>query len=63
MAHIPFARDEPADEVLRISSIHPKALRDHIRLYRTLVHGPSPLTPTQREMIGVAVSQLNGCRY
>lgn len=63
MAYIAYARNEPQANILRISTIHPDALRAHRDFYRTLVHGPSPLSRTRREMIAVAVSQLNGCRY
>jgi len=36
---------------------------DHRALYRTLMFGHSPLRRYQREMIGMAVSALNGCHY
>lgn len=49
--------------ILRISSIHPDAIQAHFSLYRALVHGPSPLSRLRREMIAVAVSQLNECHY
>lgn len=63
MAFIDYRDDHPSDHVLRISTVHPDALRDHVRFYRTLVHAPSPLSRVRREMIAVAVSQLNGCHY
>ncbi|HKY60833.1 MAG TPA: carboxymuconolactone decarboxylase family protein [Gemmatimonadota bacterium] len=63
MAFIAYDQDQPRGNILRISTIHPEALRAHLDLYRTLVHGPSPLSRTRREMIAVAVSQLNGCHY
>lgn len=63
MAFIDYQHDQPRANILRISTIHPEALRAHLDLYRTLVHGPSPLSRTQREMIAVTVSQLNGCHY
>lgn len=63
MAFIDYDRNEPRTNILRISTIHPEALRTHLDLYRALVHGPSPLSRTRREMIAVAVSQLNGCHY
>lgn len=63
MAFIDYHDGRPHDHVLRISTVHERAMLDHIRFYRTLVHGPSPLSRVRREMIGVAVSQLNGCHY
>jgi alkylhydroperoxidase family enzyme len=32
-------------------------------LYGALMHGRSPLTRAQREMIAVVVSRTNGCHY
>lgn len=49
--------------ILRIQSLNPTALHDGIRLYLTLMHGPSELTRAQREMIAVVVSAANRCRY
>jgi len=49
--------------VLRSQSLHPEALRDHYRLYRTVMFSRGELTRAQREAIAVAVSSVNGCRY
>jgi alkylhydroperoxidase family enzyme len=49
--------------ILEVQSLHPRALVDHHRLYRTLMFGPSPLTRAEREMIAVVVSAANGCYY
>lgn len=51
------------DNVLKVHSLHPETLRAHIDLYRTVMYGRSGLTRIEREMIGVVVSQLNGCHY
>lgn len=64
MAYIEYGEpDRPMDHILKISTVHPEALRAHRRLYRVLVKRPSPLSRVRREMIAVAVSALNGCRY
>ena len=72
MAFIPYLGDEaidPADRVpdrdhiIRIHGVHARTMRHHYELYRELMHGPGPLSRVQREMIAVAVSGLNGCRY
>lgn len=51
------------DNILRIHGINPPTLRAHLSLYRSVMHGPSPLTRVQREVLGVVVSALNGCHY
>ena len=38
-------------------------MRLHLQLYLHLMYGKSSITRTQREMIAVLVSQLNGCEY
>jgi uncharacterized peroxidase-related enzyme len=43
--------------------MHPQALLDHLRLYRELMFGESGLTRAEREMLAVAVSVENECRY
>lgn len=49
--------------VLRIQSLHPAALRQGVSLYETLMHGPSPLSRAEREMLAVVVSRANDCHY
>lgn len=51
------------DNILRIHGHNPASMRAHYELYRLLMAGPSPLSRTQREMIAVVVSSLNGCFY
>ena len=51
------------DHILRVHSLWPETLRDHAQLYHTIMHGTSGLSRTEREMIGVVVSDLNGCHY
>jgi uncharacterized peroxidase-related enzyme len=50
-------------EILRIHSVHPQALLDHLKLYRELMFGESELTRAEREMLAVTVSVVNECRY
>lgn len=50
-------------EILRIHSVHPQALLDHLKLYRELMFGESGLTRAEREMLAVTVSVANECRY
>ena len=51
------------DNILRIHSLNPPTLRGHLALYRSVMHGPSPLTRAEREMVAVVVSAENHCRY
>ena len=53
----------PVAHVLRVSSVNPPVLRAHYELYRAIMHGRSPLTRVQREMIATVVSLLNQCHY
>ena len=55
--------DEIVDNILGIHSLHPRSLRDHLMLYRTLMYGQSALSRREREMVAVAVSAANECHY
>jgi alkylhydroperoxidase family enzyme len=57
------ARTGRVDHVMAIHSLHPRSMRDHEQLYRTLMYRPGGLTRPEREMIGVVVSALNRCHY
>ena len=49
--------------ILKIMSRSPKALRDSMKMYLTIMHGPSDLSRAQREMMATIVSQVNQCHY
>jgi len=51
------------DNIMKIHSLNPPSLSGHFELYSTLMRGRSDLTRVQREMIAVAVSALNRCKY
>jgi alkylhydroperoxidase family enzyme len=51
------------DNVLKVHSLHVQSLRDHVQLYRTLLHGEGLLSRAERELIGVTVSAANRCHY
>ena len=55
--------DGDVDNILRIHSLNPRSMRDHVELYAHLMRGPSPLSRVQREMIAVTVSAENDCFY
>jgi len=49
--------------IVELMSPNPAVLRASLELYQVLLHGPSPLSRVQREMLAVVVSRTNGCRY
>jgi len=51
------------DNVLKVHSLNPESLEAHCQLYLQAMHRPSPLSRTEREIIGVVVSRLNACGY
>jgi len=51
------------DHILAVHSLLPASLGDHARLYHTALHAPGETTLGERELVGLVVSQLNGCRY
>lgn len=72
MAFIRYVTDEAIaerdrvpdhDNILRIHGVHSLVMRQHYDLYVELMRGPSPLSRVQREMLAVAVSAANHCRY
>jgi alkylhydroperoxidase family enzyme len=55
-----------AGRVWNIVSIQcqlPEVMRDSMRLYSSIMFGPSPLSRAQREMIAVVTSAKNDCHY
>lgn len=50
-------------QIVRAKSLNPPALKHSTALYSALMHGPSPLSRAQREMLAVVVSQANDCHY
>jgi len=51
------------DNIIRIHSLNPRSMRDHVDLYAHLMRGRSPLSRIQREMLAVTVSAENNCFY
>ena len=51
------------DNIIRIHSLNPGSMRDHMDLYSHLMRGRSPLSREQREMLAVVVSAINACFY
>ena len=49
--------------IVHIMSMNPRAMRDSIGFYITIMMGESPLTRVQREMLATVVSAENYCHY
>lgn len=49
--------------ILQIHSLNPPTLKAHLQYYKRLMFGPSPLSPSLREMIATVVSKENNCHY
>ena len=49
--------------IVSIQSQLPEVMRDSMRLYSSIMYGPSPLTRAQREMLAVVTSRHNDCHY
>ena len=50
-------------EIVHLQSLNPPVLMAALDLYKTSMHGPSPLSRRQREMIATVVSSINRCHY
>jgi len=49
--------------IVHVMSVNPRALRDSMGLYVTLMHGESPLSRVQRELLATVVSAELRCHY
>ncbi len=58
-----YAGENGLDHILKIHSLNPESMEGHMRYYAHLMRGPSGLSRADREMIAVAVSVENKCRY
>lgn len=56
--------DGQVDNILKAHSLRPRTLSGHLALYKAALHSrPNDLSPAERELVGVLVSQLNACDY
>ena len=55
--------DGTVDNVMKVHSLNLDTLRTHFEMYTAAMHRQSPLSRTEREMVAVTVSRLNGCTY
>lgn len=49
--------------IIHVMSLNPGALKGMTGLYTAVMHGESPLSRRQREMIAAIVSAAIGCHY
>ncbi len=49
--------------ILRVMSVNPDVLSASMAMYGALMHGESPLSRQQREMLATVVSAKIGCVY
>lgn len=49
--------------ILKVHSLNPHAMNDHLDLYMTIMFGKSGLSRAEREAIAVVVSANNQCSY
>ena len=56
-------RDGALDNILKVHSLNPGALRALMSFYNGVMHGECAISLRRREMIAVTVSELNDCFY
>ncbi len=49
--------------VVKLLSLRPDVMRTFLNLYLQLMHGPSRLSPRERELVATVVSWANHCHY
>lgn len=57
------AKRGKVSNILKVHSLNPEALGNHLDLYMTLMFGKSGLSRLEREAIAVVVSATNECEY
>lgn len=49
--------------IIKIMSRSPESLKDAMKMYLTIMYGPSDLSRAQREMLATVISRANHCHY
>lgn len=49
--------------IVQIMSLNPRTLKESMELYGSVMHGRSPLSRAQREMLATVVAAELGCVY
>ena len=58
-----IAKRGKVSNILKVHSLNPGAMQNHLDLYMTIMFGKSGLTRAEREAIAVVVSAENDCAY
>ncbi len=58
-----IAKRGKVSNILKVHSLNPEAMQNHLDLYMTIMFGKSGLTRAEREAIAVVVSAENDCAY
>ncbi len=58
-----IAKRGKVSNILKVHSLNPEAMQNHLDLYMTIMFGKSGLTRAEREAIAVVVSANNDCAY
>jgi uncharacterized peroxidase-related enzyme len=58
-----IAKRGKVSNILKVHSLNPAAMGDHLDLYMTLMFGRSGLSREEREAVAVVVSATNECAY
>ena len=57
------AKRGKVSNILKVHSLNPGAMQNHLDLYMTLMFGDSGLSRAEREAVAVVVSATNDCAY
>lgn len=57
------AKRGKVSNILKVHSLNPEAMANHLDLYMTVMFGKSGLSRAEREAVGVVVSATNDCAY
>ena len=58
-----IAKRGKVSNILKVHSLNPEAMGNHLDLYMTLMFGKSGLSRAEREAVAVVVSATNECAY
>ena len=51
------------DHIMKVHALHPDGLAAHFGLYGAVMRGTRTLPKSERELIALVVSVINGCHY
>ncbi|MCI0652513.1 MAG: carboxymuconolactone decarboxylase family protein [Planctomycetes bacterium] len=57
------ARAGSVAQIIQVMSLRPRSLGNMMKFYLDQMHGASPLSRAERELLAAVTSQVNGCFY